>query len=191
MTPDAHSKSKARDAALAARRAMTTNERIAASARICERIVRSHQFRACKNLGAYLPMRDEVDPTRIIERAWRAQKRVFVPVTDSHGTMNFCEIEPDSVVTRNRYGLWEPLSGLIIDSRDLDCVITPLVAFDNNNRRIGMGGGYYDRCFHFLKNRRKWLKPKLIGVAFACQESDAIKHDSWDVPLYSIVTENS
>ena len=191
MTPDSHSKSKARAAALAARRALTADERRAASAKICERIVRSHEFRNCKNLGAYLPMRDEVDPTRIIEHAWRAQKRVFVPVTDTHGTMNFCEITPDSVVTRNRYGLWEPVTGPIIASKQLDCVITPVVAFDSNKRRIGMGGGYFDRCFHFLKNRRKWLRPKLIGVAFACQESAAIKHDSWDVPLYSVVTENS
>jgi 5-formyltetrahydrofolate cyclo-ligase len=158
---------------------------------ICERIIRSHEFRSCKMLGAYLPMHDEVDTTLIIERAWRAQKRVFVPVTDTHGTMNFCEISPDSVVTRNRYGLWEPVSGLIIDARDLDVVITPVVAFDVNKRRAGMGGGYFDRCFHFLRNRRKWLKPKLIGVAFACQESTAIKHDSWDVPLYSVITENN
>ncbi len=170
---------------------MTAAERASASAIICERIIRSHEFGACKLLGAYLPMRDEVDTTRIIDRAWRAQKRVFVPATDTHGAMNFCEISPDTVVARNRYGVWEPASGVIIDSRDLDIVITPVVAFDDSRRRIGMGGGYYDRCFHFLRNRRKWLRPKLIGVAFACQESAAIKHDSWDVPLYSVVTENS
>ncbi len=140
-------------------------------------------------LGAYLPMRDEVDTTAIIERAWRANKRVFAPVTDSHGTMNFCEITPDSVVARNRYGVWEPASGTIIDARDLDVVITPVVAFDDDKHRIGMGGGYYDRCFHFLTKRRKWLKPKLIGVAFSCQKTAAIRNDSWDVSLYSVVTE--
>jgi 5-formyltetrahydrofolate cyclo-ligase len=189
LTSDTDSKSIARSRALDARRAMTADERGAASTKICERIVRSHEFRSCKLLGAYLPMRDEVDTTVIIERAWRAQKRVFVPVTDTHGTMNFCEISPDTVVTRNRYGLWEPVSGVIIASRDLDIVVTPVVAFDNSRRRIGMGGGYYDRCFHFLINRRKWLRPKLIGVAFACQETTTIDHDSWDVPLYSVVTE--
>ena len=189
MTSGTDLKSTARANALDARRAMTADERTAASATIGERIIRSHEFRSCKLLGAYLPMRDEVDTTFIIERAWRAQKRVFVPVTDTHGTMNFCEISPDTVVARNRYGLWEPVSGVIIDARDLDVAITPVVAFDNNRHRIGMGGGYYDRCFHFLRNRRKWLKPKLIGVAFACQESNAIEDDTWDVPLYSVVTE--
>jgi 5-formyltetrahydrofolate cyclo-ligase len=112
-------------------------------------------------------------------------------VTDTHGAMNFCEISPDTVVARNQFGVWEPVSGVIAKARDLDVVITPVVAFDNSKRRIGMGGGYYDRCFHFLRNRRKWLKPKLIGVAFACQESAAVPHDSWDIPLYSVVTENA
>ena len=191
MTPHSETKANVRSAALDARRAMSSGERTAASATICERVVRSHEFRSCKLLGAYLPMRDEVDTTLIVERAWRAQKRVFVPVTDTHGTMNFCEISPDTVVARNRYGLWEPVAGVLIDTRDLDIVITPVVAFDDDGRRIGMGGGYYDRCFHFLRNRRKWLRPKLIGVAFACQESTAITNDSWDVPLYSVVTENT
>ena len=182
-------KRAARAAALDARRALPASDRHRASARICERIIRSHEFRACQLLGAYLPMRDEVDTTAIVERAWSAQKRVFAPVTDTHGVMNFCEIKPDTVVTRNRYGLWEPASGVIIDARDLDLVITPIVAFDDDKHRIGMGGGYYDRCFHFLKNRRSWLKPKLIGVAFSCQRTTAIDSDSWDVSLYSMVTE--
>ncbi len=168
---------------------MGADERATASARISDRVIRSHEYASCKRLGVYLPMRDEVDTTVVIERAWRAQKSVFAPVTDTHGTMNFCEILPDTVVTRNRYGLWEPVSGTIVAARDLDIVITPVVAFDDSRRRVGMGGGYYDRCFHFLKNRRKWLKPKLIGVAFACQESRALQSDTWDVPLYSIVTE--
>ena len=182
-------KRAARAAALDARRALSARDRYSASASICERIVRSHEFRSCKLLGAYLPMRDEVDTTAIIERAWSAQKRVFAPVTDTHGVMNFCEIEPDTVVTRNRFGLWEPASGIIIDARDLDVVITPVVAFDEDKHRIGMGGGYYDRCFHFLRNRHKWRKPKLIGAAFSCQETTAIRSDSWDVTLYSVVTE--
>ena len=191
MTPDTNAKIRVRRAALEARRAMSSTARRSASLAICEHIARLHEFRSCRLLGAYLPMRDEVDVTLIIERAWRAQKRVFVPVTDTHGTMNFCEISPDSVVARNRYGLWEPVSGVIVDARDLDVVITPLVAFDSELRRIGMGGGYYDRCFHFLKNRRKWLKPKLIGAAFACQQSAAIAKESWDVSLYAVITENS
>ena len=189
MTSNSDAKSAARRSGLAARRALDTAARQEASGRICARVVRSHEFRSCSLLGCYLPTPDEVDATLIIERAWRAQKRVFVPVTDAHGVMNFCEITPHTIVTRNTFGIWEPLSGLMANARDLDVVITPVAAFDDHKHRIGMGGGYYDRCFHFLKNRRKWLRPKLIGVAFSCQQVPAIVPDRWDISMYAVVTE--
>ena len=81
MTPDANAKSLARAAALDARRAMSAVERDAASAIICATIIRSHEFSSCRLLGAYLSMRDEVDVTAVIGRAWRAQKWWF---TESH-----------------------------------------------------------------------------------------------------------
>jgi 5-formyltetrahydrofolate cyclo-ligase len=52
-----------------------------------------------------------------------------------------------------------------------------------------MGGGYFDRCFHFLKHRRKWLRPKLLGIAFDCQKVEKIVSNPWDIPLYQVITE--
>ena len=135
-------------------------------------------------------MGDEVDPTLIIERSWCAGKRIFAPVTDLDGSMSFFELTPNTVVTRNKHGIWEPVSNVYINVRALDVVITPLVAFDSAGHRIGMGGGYYDRCFRFLKNRRKWLKPKLIGVAFGCQEVSEIAADPWDIALYKVFSDH-
>ena len=183
------SKSKLRASALRARRSLSDEQRENASKKICARVTRSHEFMASRMVGCYLPISDEVDPTNIIQRAWCAKKRVFAPVTDTHGAMNFCEITPDTVVTRNHYGLWEPNSGAFINAKQLDIVITPVAAFDAANNRIGMGGGYFDRRFHFLRNRCKWLRPKLIGVAFECQEVEMHVADAWDVPLYKTVTD--
>ena len=182
-------KSKLRESALRARRSLSDKQRENASARICERVTHSHEFMASRMVGCYLPTVDEVDPTNIIERAWCANKRVFVPVTDTHGAMNFCEIGPNTVVTRNHYGIWEPLSGMCVSVKQLDIVITPVAAFDTAKNRIGMGGGYFDRCFQFLRNRCKWLRPKLIGVAFECQRVEKHVPDVWDVPLYKTVTD--
>jgi 5-formyltetrahydrofolate cyclo-ligase len=189
LTSPGNDKKKQRTHALNARRSLTREERNNGSARICERLVRSHEFMSARMIACYLPTIDEVDPTAIIERAWCANKRVFVPVTDTHSVMNFCEVTSDTVVARNDYGIWEPLSGTFIDAKSLDLVVTPVVAFDANKNRIGMGGGYYDRCFHFLRNRRKWLKPKLIGVAFACQQVKNITPETWDIPFYKVVTD--
>jgi len=134
-------------------------------------------------------MHDEVDTRAIIARAWRANKRVFVPVTLRSGEMFFREIRTDTTLQKNQLSIWEPDAGKIVRPHILQLVITPTVAFDRNCNRIGMGGGYYDRCFAFLRHRKHWLRPKLMGVAFKCQEVEKISPNAWDIRLYRIVTE--
>jgi len=183
--------SQLRKSALRARRALTDDQRNIASTIISDNVIHSRAFLASKSIACYLPLYDEVDTTRIIERAWCAKKRIFVPVTDSRGKMIFRQLTSNTDLYQNFFGLWEPASGDLIPPKALDLVITPLVAFDNNLHRIGMGGGYYDRCFQFLKHRGKWLHPKLTGVAFDCQKVERIAPNPWDIPLYQVFTEKS
>lgn len=191
MTRPRKSQSNLRKSAIAARRAMDDTTRIHASSIICQRVIRSHEFVSCKTLVCYLPVYGEVDPTAIIERAWRAKKRVFAPVTTTHGTMMFRQITPDTVLRRNSLGLWEPDSGQSVAAKYCDLVVTPVVVFDERGHRIGMGSGYFDRCFAFLKHRQHWRRPKLIGVAFDCQRVEKITPNPWDIPVYQIFTETS
>ena len=166
-------------------------DRDAASSRIAERVIRSREFLACATVACYLSVGNEVDPGAIILRGWRAKKHIFAPVTDLQGRMVFRELRPDTPLEKNQFGLWEPAFGAIISPKNLDVVITPLVAFDDQCHRIGTGGGYFDRCFAFLKHRRRWCRPKLIGLAFDCQKVDKITPNPWDIRLYRVVTENN
>jgi 5-formyltetrahydrofolate cyclo-ligase len=169
--------------ALRARREMNAEDRLTASKIICDKVTSSPAFLSAKLVACYLPMSDEVDTRLIIERGWRANKRIFVPITHNNGKMFFREIRPDTTLHRNRMTIWEPQTGRFISPRQLQLVVTPTVAFDTSNHRIGMGGGYYDRCFSFLRHRRHWIKPKLFGVAFDCQRIDEISPNTWDVRL--------
>jgi 5-formyltetrahydrofolate cyclo-ligase len=182
--------SSLRKSSLAARRAMTDQQRAKASAVICQRVCELPEFFAGKTIGCYLPMHDEVDTREIIQRAWRANKRIFVPVLRGDAQMVFCEIEPDTELEQNSFGVWEPVRGVLLDARCIDVVITPTVAFDGNHNRIGMGSGYYDRCFSHLRNRKTWLRPKLIGVAFDCQKVEKIAPNPWDIRLYAVISES-
>ena len=168
---------------------MPEDERRRASRTICKRVIETREFASSKCVGAYLPMHDEVDTRQIIQRAWRANKRIFVPVLRGSAQMLFCEITPDTELEQNRLGIWEPARGRIKEPEKLDLVIAPTVAFDEQNHRIGMGAGYFDRCFAFLRHRRKWLRPKLLGVAFHCQKVEKITPNAWDIRLYRIVTD--
>lgn len=178
-----------RKKALRARREMSAEDRARASEIICENVTSSREFLSASLIACYLPMHDEVDTRSIIERAWRANKRIFVPITRNNGEMLFREIRPDTTLQRNKMMIWEPQSGDFISPRNLQLVVTPTVAFDKYLRRIGMGGGYYDRCFSFLQHRKHWIKPKLAGVAFKCQEIEEITPNTWDIRLYRMFSE--
>lgn len=177
--------------ALRARRNMNSEQRVTASEIICKRVLAAREFYACTTIGCYLPMIDEVDTRGIIEAAWRANKRVFVPVLRSKGEMFFCETLPETELEQNSFGVWEPVRGFLVAPQKLDLVITPTVAFDKKRHRIGMGGGYFDRCFSFLRHRKHWIRPKLVGVAFQCQEVEEIAPNPWDIRLYRVISDKN
>ena len=169
---------------------MDPAQRANASRCICNRFLTSRHFLRSRVIACYLSAWDEVDTSEIIERAWRANKRIFAPVMREHGVMSFCEVRPDTRLVRHSYGLWEPPLSSVMSPTDLDTVITPLAAFDKNRNRIGMGSGYFDRAFAFLHRRNKWLRPKLIGLAFDCQKVEKIVPNPWDIPLYQVYSES-
>ena len=71
----------------------------------------------------------------------------------------------------------------------LDMIFVPLVAFDLNGFRIGMGSGYYDRTFEKKLEIKDMKSPVLIGLAYEFQKQECLNHQPWDVPLDMVVTE--
>jgi 5-formyltetrahydrofolate cyclo-ligase len=77
----------------------------------------------------------------------------------------------------------------MVTARNLDLVLVPLVGFDTQGNRLGSGAGYYDRSFDF-RLRLHDARPRLVGLAFDCQETAGLQRAGWDVPLDAIVTES-
>ena len=145
-----------------------------------------------KNIGCYLPVGGEVDCRIIVIDAWNRGRRVFLPVLSGHALM-FAPCAADAKFAQNRYGIPEPVcrDNVLLRPAQLDVVLTPLVGFDEQGNRLGMGGGYYDRSFSYLKNRQQWRHPLLIGLAYEFQKTAKIKAYSWDIPLNYVVTEQT
>lgn len=170
----------------AARRQLPAVERDAADAAILVHIKKLPTFRAARRIALFFAFDGEPDLSPLIR--FDNPKEFFAPVI-TQGEMHFGRIGPDSVLQPNMYGIPEPLPFELIDPRSLDLVLTPLVAFDRTGNRIGVGAGYYDRCFSFLRHRSRWFKPKLVGTAYGLQRIDPIDPNPWDVPLWGAITE--
>jgi 5-formyltetrahydrofolate cyclo-ligase len=164
-------------------------DRASASGIIANRVTRMPIFVRSRLIACYLSTGGEVDTSAIILRAWRMKKRIFVPDTSGGGKLTFREIRPDSEFASGPFGILEPIGGSVLSASMFDLVIAPVVAFDSDRHRIGMGGGYYDRTFSFLRHRKLFLKPKLVGVAFDCQKVDKIAPNPWDIRLFRIITQ--
>ena len=150
-------------------------------------------FRHAKNIAIYLPSDGEICTEPLINLCWKLKKNVYLPVL--HPVRNnylwFIPFAPNTPLRVNRYKIREPK---IIHSPKkpvwaLDLVFLPLVAFDSNGGRLGMGGGYYDRSFSFKLNKKGIKGPKLVGLAHAFQQVDKLIIEDWDIPLAGVATE--
>jgi 5-formyltetrahydrofolate cyclo-ligase len=74
--------------------------------------------------------------------------------------------------------------GQTIDISNIELLLIPLVGFDDLGYRLGMGGGYYDRCL--VQDR---VKAKKVGVGFECQRINVCPIESWDQKLDQVITE--
>jgi 5-formyltetrahydrofolate cyclo-ligase len=172
----------------AERRALPAAQRAAADLAIAAHIRHLDVFRSARRVAIFLAFDGEPAVTRVIEAAARAGKRLYAPVI-TRSQMSFAELDLGARLGTNFFGIREPDPANWIDPRRLDLVLTPLVAFDDRGVRIGVGRGYYDRCFRFLRTRSGWSRPKLLGVAYDLQHVPAIAPQHWDVPLWGAVTE--
>ena len=86
------------------------------------------------------------------------------------------------------HGIREPVDALRMDPGEVDAVVVPGVAFDAYGRRLGHGGGHYDRLLLDMA-RSRGRSPFRGGLAFDFQMFDRVPVDEWDVPVDAVVTE--
>jgi len=164
--------------------------RNAARRALCE-LTRSGLFFKGSRWGFYLPLEEEFDALPLINEALHRHKKCFLPVTANRiaQPLRFARLDGRHGLTRNRYGIIEPHCRQLMNARWLHVLIVPLVGFDDNGNRLGMGGGYYDATLSFLRRRRIWRKPFLIGLAYECQRAARIPSETWDIRLDAVLTE--
>lgn len=172
-------KTEQRAMALAARRALTPQTRRQFSLAVCDRLTLLLMERRGAAVLSYLALEDEVDlaPLGGFRTAYPVCRRgremeAYIPAADD-------PLAPAMLGVRQP----DPARGAYVDPAELSVVLAPCVAFDEKCRRLGHGGGYYDRYL------RRCPNALVIAVAFEAQRLDRIVTDEWDVPADMVVTE--
>jgi len=175
------------------RRALTPSEQKAAARRLALQLSQVPALQRATDIAVYLPNDGEIDPTPFMKMASAWGKRFYLPVLHPFypGRLAFRRYRIGEPLRPNRFGIPEPQFRTQRDGRapwGLDAVLLPLVGFDREGGRLGMGGGFYDRTFACRKRSRHY-GPTLLGLAHDCQQVEKLPLESWDIPLDGVVTD--
>ena len=183
------SKSDIRAECLRIRDAISESYRLKAAATAAEILTNYPGFKQSENIACYCAHKKEFETIPLIETIWQLGKKCYLPVLCEGKILSFVRYDKGDMLELNQFGIPEPDNYVKrIPSNKLDMVLMPLVAFDTQGRRLGMGGGYYDRTFAFTHNQV--VKPYLVGVAFDSQLVEELPSDPWDINMHSVITEN-
>jgi len=174
------------------RNRLTVHEQSRHATGLCKQICRQPSFLNSKRIACYLANDGEIDPDNIIQTAWKLRKHVYLPVLSPfQSKLYFAPYHAGIEMHLNRFGIYEPACSPAnwITAWQLDLMLLPLVAFNKEGNRLGMGGGFYDRTLAYRQSRTRSLRPKLIGLAHELQHEKKLSANRWDIPLDMIATE--
>ena len=174
------------------RRSLSEAERELNAGQVYQRVVTGRLFNRSQRLAFYFASDAELDPLPILLRALKMGKQCYLPVLSAHrpDKVSFAPFRLGDELVPNRWGILEPdqLIRRLVKPQSLDLVFVPLVGFDADCNRMGMGKGFYDRTFAY-RQRLGFQRPRLVGLAYENQKVESLPVSDWDVPLDAVVTD--
>jgi 5-formyltetrahydrofolate cyclo-ligase len=167
---------------------LSHQERTGHSEVVLDRLFSLEEFRTADTIFFFISFRSEVDTVPMIKQALDAGKRVCLPYTYTESKQMVAShiVDFEKELEPGNYDIMEPRPECVrpVPPEEIDIVIMPGVAFDVDGRRLGYGGGYYDR---FLDRCR----PDSLRVApcFDLQVIDEVPCADHDHQIHMIVTE--
>jgi 5-formyltetrahydrofolate cyclo-ligase len=174
-------KSELRRALIAARKALSTEDKIQSDRRIMAALEVFLSTQAVQVLGVYLPLSGEPDLMPLYETLCKHDMRLALPVVlEKNQALRYAPWQPGDTLIKDASGTLAPtVSETFIEP---ELILAPCVGFTKERYRLGYGGGYFDRTL------AQPTKPLAVGIAYAftCSEFATSAHD---IALDWILTE--
>lgn len=168
------------------RATLTKQQQLTAAADLQHAIRKLTAWSAATRIALYIARDGEIDTALLARQARKSDKDVFLPVIGPDKSLTFALWQPQDNLQDNHYNIPEPAP----DARrcalaQLDILFLPLVGWDEGGRRLGMGGGFYDRTLATEAG------PVLVGLAHECQRLERVPVTEQDVSMDFVATDAS
>ena len=134
-----------------------------------------------RRVHVYLPIKNEINIFPFIRWLLSNDRVVIAPKVLPERQLQNLRLNSLRETEAGVFGTYHP-AGNDIYTDEFDLIVTPGLAFDSANNRLGYGGGYYDR---FLI---KQPSASTIGIHYPFQLLDKIPVESHDVRLHNLLT---
>lgn len=165
------------------RRGIPAEERVRRAVSVADRLLGLPEVSGARTIMLFSSFGTELPTGPAIEALWVAGARVLLPYLEA-GDMAATEHRPGDRLVATGYGPQEPARRVAVPPVEIDVVVTPGLAFDRKGRRLGYGGGFYDR--YLPKVRQDTVK---IGIGFAEQLIESVPGGDLDVMINVVVTD--
>lgn len=130
-----------------------------------------------------IPEKKEVETKAILTILQGKDKNIIVPKVSGENSLKNYLLTDSTLLTKNSWGVPEPVDGIEVDENKIDVVFLPLLAFDIAGNRVGYGKGFYD--FFLQKCRPNVIK---IGLSLFEAEPKITDPHAHDISLNYCVT---
>ena len=143
-------------------------------------VLRGAVLQPGQSVAGFWPIGTEIDIRPLLHALHGNAHPILLPVTPPRGEpLSFARWRPGDAMCPERFGTVRPIG----EAGTPDVLLVPLLAWDGQGRRLGYGGGYYDRTLAALPGRRA------IGCAYSAQRVAEVPAGPHDVPLDAVATE--
>lgn len=170
------------------RNSLSSEQRLSNEEAIITKLLASKKVMGSSWVGLYLSIDGEVDLYPLMKHLHETGKNIALPIIGTSRSMVFAKYTLGDKLTENQFGILQPnIEAPRAQFGCTDTLLIPVVAFDLNGGRLGMGGGYYDR---YIASLNEASCPFLVGVAHQNQCSAInLPSSTWDKQMEEIITE--
>ncbi len=149
------------------RRSLSDVEYEELNIQICENFFNQVDLASIKVLHVFIPMEKNREPDTIfiIERIQKKFMHVSLVIPKVNHVTEEMEnflFEGINQLEKNKWNILEPKAGKIVETKEIDMVLIPLLVFDEEGNRVGYGKGFYDKLLSNCRSDCKRIGLSLL-----------------------------